>query len=105
VLYAESLMNLQPWDYWTEDLKPKGRGAEIVAVLEHALEVEPDHPQVAHLYIHATEAGPDPSSAEAAADRLRDLGVVAGHLVHMPSHTYARVGRYSDAVTTNEAGV
>ncbi len=105
VLYAESLMNLQPWDYWTEDLKPKGRGAEIVAVLEHALEVDPDHPQVAHLYIHATEAGPDPSSAEAAADRLRDLGVAAGHLVHMPSHTYARVGRYADAVTTNEAAV
>lgn len=105
VLYAESLMNLQPWDYWTEDLKPKGRGAEIQSVLEHALEVDPDHPQVAHLYIHATEAGPDPEKAEAAADRLIKLDVAAGHLNHMPSHTFARVGRYADAVTANEEAV
>jgi len=105
VQYAESLMNLQPWDYWTEDLKPKGRGDEIIQVLEHALEVTPAHPQAAHLYIHALEAGPDPSRAEAAADRLRDQGLAAGHLAHMPSHLYARVGRYADAATTNEEAV
>lgn len=105
VQFAESLMNLQPWDYWTEDLKPKGRGAEIVAVLERALEVAPKHPQVAHLYIHACEAGPNPEKAEKAADTLRDLNLAAGHLTHMPSHLYARVGRYSDAVTTNEEAV
>lgn len=105
VQYAESLMNLQPWDYWTEDLKPKGRGEEIIQVLEHALEVAPAHAQAAHLYIHALEAGPDPSRAEAAADRLRDQGLAAGHLAHMPSHLYARVGRYADAVTTNEEAV
>jgi tetratricopeptide (TPR) repeat protein len=105
VQYAESLMNLQPWDYWTEDLKPKGRGDEIIQVLEHALEVTPAHPQAAHLYIHALEAGPDPSRAETAADRLRDQGLATGHLAHMPSHLYARVGRYADAVTTNEEAV
>lgn len=105
VQFAESLMNLQPWDYWTEDLKPKGRGAEIIAALEHALEVAPRHPQVAHLYIHACEAGPDPAKAEKAADTLRDLNLAAGHLTHMPSHLYARVGRYTDAVTSNEEAV
>jgi tetratricopeptide (TPR) repeat protein len=105
VQYAESLMNLQPWDYWTEDLKPKGRTMEFIAVVERALSIDPTHPQAAHLYIHALEAGPNPAKAEAAADMLRDRVPAAGHLVHMPSHLYARVGRYADAVTSNEKAV
>lgn len=105
VLFAESLMNLQPWDYWTADLKPKGRCEDIVRVLERALEIEPKHPQAAHLYIHAMEASATPEKAEVAADRLRDLRLAAGHLVHMPSHLYARVGRYPDAVIANEDAV
>ncbi|MGI6455372.1 MAG: tetratricopeptide repeat protein [bacterium] len=105
VLYAESLMNLQPWDYWTEDLKPKGKASEIIAAIEHALEVDPTHPQAAHLYIHALEAGPNPGKAEAAADMLRDRVPGAGHLVHMPSHLYVRVGRFADAATANESAV
>lgn len=105
VMYAESLMNLQPWDYWTEDLKPKGQNEAFVAAIERALEMDPSHPQAAHLYIHALEAGPNPGGAEAAADRLLTRVPAAGHLVHMPSHTYARVGRYADAVTANEAAV
>ncbi len=105
VLYAESLMNLQPWDYWNEDLTPKGRITEIIAVLERALAVAPDHPQACHLYIHAMEAGPSPAAAEAAADRLTQLTPGAGHLVHMPSHLFARVGRYADAVDTNVRAV
>ncbi len=105
VVYVESLMNLQPWDYWTEDLKPKGRGAEILAVLERTLAAHPDHPQAAHLYIHATEAGPNPEKAEAAADMLVSRVPAAGHLVHMPGHTYVRIGRYADAVTANERAV
>ncbi len=101
-LYAESLMNLQPWDYWTEALEPKGRMTEIVAVLEAGLAQHPDHPQLCHLYIHAMEAGAEPEKAEAAADRLVGRAPDAGHLQHMPSHLYARVGRYADAVTANE---
>jgi tetratricopeptide (TPR) repeat protein len=104
-LYTESLMNLQPWDYWTEDLKPKHRAAEIVSVLEKALATHPDHPQVCHLYIHAMEAGPDPAKATAAAEVLTTRVPAAGHLVHMPSHLFARVGRYPDAVTANEVAV
>jgi len=104
-LYTESLMNLQPWDYWTEDKQPKFRGAEINAVLERGLAKYPDHPQLCHLYIHATEAGPDPSKAVPAAERLLRRVPGAGHLVHMPSHTFARVGRYSDAVLSNELAV
>jgi len=104
-LYAESLMNLQPWDYWTEDLEPNGRGAEILSVIERGLATAPYHAQLCHLYIHATEAGPNPGAAEAAADRLLTAAPAAGHLVHMPSHTYARIGRYADAVISNEMAV
>ena len=105
VQYAESLLNLQPWDYWTEDLQPEGRNTDIVAALERALRNDPTHPQAAHLYIHAEEAGPHPEKAEAAADMLLARVPDAGHLVHMPGHIYARVGRYGDAVTVNEKAV
>ncbi len=104
-LYAESLMDLQPWDLWTKDGEPKGRTDEIVAVLEAALAVSPLHPGANHFYIHAVEASPDPARAVAAADRLVDLVPGAGHLVHMPSHVYTRVGRYADAADTNERAI
>lgn len=104
-LYAESLMNLQPWDYWTHDGRPKGRIEEVVRVLEHAMEVDPDHPGANHFYIHAVEASGDPDRAVAAADRLTGLVPGSGHLVHMPSHVYIRVGRYADARRSNVAAV
>jgi tetratricopeptide (TPR) repeat protein len=102
VQFAESLMNLQPWDYWTENLEPKIRTTEIVAAIERAIELDPQHPQAAHLCIHALEASAHPEKAEPAADMLRARKNGAGHLVHMPSHLYARVGRYADAVLANE---
>src|SRR5690606_40211801 len=105
VQFAESLMNLQPWDYWTEDRGPKIRTTEIVAAIEHAMEIDPQHPQAAHLYIHALEASAYPEKAEPAADMLRARTNGAGHLVHMPSHLYARVGRYADAVMANEDAI
>ena len=70
--------------------------------MERVLEVEPDHPLALHLYIHALEASNDPGRAEAAADRLVNLVPGAGHLVHMPSHIFYRVGRYNDAAIANQ---
>lgn len=103
VLYADSLMNLQPWDYWEADgVTPKGRANEIIAALEQALEVNPDHPAGCHLYIHAVEASARPELAEPYADRLRGAMPAAGHLVHMPAHIYVRVGRYHDALAVNK---
>jgi hypothetical protein len=87
-------MNLQPWDYWTHEGEPKGRIEEIVAVLERAMRTAPDHPGANHFYIHAVEASNDPDRAVPAADRLTHLVPGSGHLVHMPSHIYVRVGRY-----------
>lgn len=100
-LYAESLMDRMPWAYWNDDGTPKEMTPTLVAALERVLAADPEHPGAAHLYIHAMEQF-TPKKAEAAADRLGGLVPVAGHLVHMPSHIYLRLGRYHDAVTANE---
>ena len=104
-LYAESLMNLQPWDYWTPTGEAKGRTNEFVHIIEGALASHPQHPGANHFYIHATEASADPDRAVAAADRLTSIVPGSGHLVHMPSHIYVRVGRYYDAATSNQAAI
>jgi tetratricopeptide (TPR) repeat protein len=103
VFYAEAMMDTQPWDYWRADgATPKGHAADIVATLEEIIRRAPDHPGTLHLYIHAVEGSTTPERAEAAADRLSTLMPGAGHIVHMPSHIYYRVGRYADAVRVNE---
>jgi tetratricopeptide (TPR) repeat protein len=105
-LYAESVMDLSPWDYW----KPGGREAKpqsvpIVPTLERVLARNPNHAGAIHLYIHAVEASDRPKRAEPYADRLRGAIPNAGHLVHMPSHIYYRVGRYLDALEDNKTAV
>jgi len=100
-LYAEAMMDLQPWDYWTTEGEPKGRALEIVSVLERVMQLDPDHPGALHFYIHAVEASNAPERAEAAADQLGGLVPGSGHLVHMPSHIYARVARWADAADSN----
>jgi tetratricopeptide (TPR) repeat protein len=102
--YAEALMDTQAWDYWGADgVTAKGHANEIVATLEGVVRRAPNHPGALHLYIHAVEASTTPERAEAAADRLFPLMPNAGHIVHMPSHIYYRVGRYGDANRANEA--
>jgi tetratricopeptide (TPR) repeat protein len=100
-LLADALMNLRPWSLWTPEGTPQPGTEEIVATLERVLAADPMHPGANHLYIHAVEASPDPRRAEAAADRLRGLMPGAGHMVHMPSHIYFRIGRYADATSVN----
>jgi len=100
-LFAESLMNTMPWNYWAEDGNPKPDTIKVISALEEVLEKAPDHPLAIHLYIHAVEASSSPERAEAAADRLGALVPGAGHLVHMPAHIYWRVGRYHDASEAN----
>jgi tetratricopeptide (TPR) repeat protein len=100
--YAEAMMDTQPWDYWEQDgVTPKGHALAIVATLESVIKRSPNHPGALHLYIHAVEASTTPERAEAAADRLEVLMPGAGHVVHMPSHIYYRVGRYADAAKVN----
>jgi tetratricopeptide (TPR) repeat protein len=101
VLFAESLMNLNPWKLWTPAGEPGPDTEEIVATLEMVLAKMPEHPGANHYYVHAIEASKQPEKAEAAADRLGSLVPGAGHLVHMPAHIYQRIGRYADASEAN----
>jgi len=103
-LYAESLMNLDPWKLWTLDGKPAKDTDEIVRTLESVLRRDPNHVGANHYYIHAVEASRNPERALASAARLPTLAPAAGHLVHMPAHVYARTGDHAAAAGANEAG-
>ena len=103
VLYAEAVMDLSPWNYWQPGgREPNPQSAPIVPTLERVLANHPNHPGAIHFYIHAVEASDRPQRAEPYADRLRGAIPAAGHLVHMPSHIYYRVGRYLDALGDNK---
>src|SRR6185436_20764433 len=90
VLYAESLMNLNPWKLWSLDGKAAAGTETIVATLEAMLKAHPDHPGANHYYIHAVEASQHPDKAVPCAERLAALVPGSGHLVHMPSHIWIR---------------
>jgi len=104
-LYAESLMDLNPWKLWSLDGKPSENTAEIVRVLESVLARDPNHAGANHYYIHAVEASPNPERALPSAHRLDTLVPQAGHLVHMPAHIYERTGFYEAAIRNNEEAV
>lgn len=104
-LYAEAMMDLRPWGYWSRDGEPYEGTAEVVSVIEKVIERNPLHPGALHLYIHLVESTDKVDKAEAAADRLLTLMPAAGHMVHMPAHIYQRVGRYADAARSNELAI
>jgi tetratricopeptide (TPR) repeat protein len=101
-MFAESLMNLRPWNYWTPDGRPYAETQEAIASLEMVLKRHPKHPGALHLWIHLWEPTDTPERAEAEADRLLPLMPGAGHIVHMPAHIFQRVGRYDDVIKVNE---
>ncbi len=105
VLYAESLMDLHPWDFWNKEGEAKPWTPKIMALLERIIEKNPDHPMANHLYIHASEASPNPEKALESAKRLGNAVPGAGHLVHMPAHTYIRVGMYHEGSEANERAI
>ena len=105
-LYAEALMDLRPWRYWTNAGKPMAASTlEQLSVLERAVKRYPDHIGACHLYIHAIEASNEAAKALPCANRLAQLAPGAGHLVHMPSHIYLRLGMWEEAVEHNEHAV
>jgi len=106
VLAAEAAMNVQPWNYWAKDgITPLPWAARAIALVEKVLARNPDQPEAQHLYIHLTEASRAPGRAEAAADGLLREAPASAHLVHMPSHTYYRIGRFNDAIGANERAI
>ena len=100
-IFAESLMDIRPWNYWTRDGLPYEETREIVAALEHVLAKHPNHPGALHYWVHLWEATDTPERAEAEADRLLHVMPGAGHMVHMPAHIYQRVGRHADVISSN----
>ncbi|MBL0008067.1 MAG: hypothetical protein IPP25_13095 [Saprospiraceae bacterium] len=94
-IYAESLMDMHPWDLWEKDGAAKPWTPEIIKAIEVAITLNPNHPGGHHYYIHALEASPYPERALPSAKKFDD-GLVprAGHLVHMPSHIYINTGDY-----------
>lgn len=100
-MFAESIMDLHPWDYWLKDGTPQPWTPEILSTLESVIEKSPDHHGANHLYIHAVEASKNPERGLVSADRLRFLAPGAGHLVHMPAHIYIRVGKYHEGSLAN----
>ncbi|MEY2528993.1 MAG: hypothetical protein QOJ05_1083 [Verrucomicrobiota bacterium] len=99
--FAESMMDLSPWNQWTNDGKPNPGTEEIVATLEAVMKMNPNHPFANHLYIHAVEASQHPEKAVPAANRLRNLQPGLAHNVHMPSHIDIRTGNWQKAIETN----
>ncbi|WP_067148515.1 tetratricopeptide repeat protein [Pseudotamlana agarivorans] len=104
ILYAASVMNTIPWNYWDKNGEPSPNIKEAKAALEKAMTLEPENPGAHHYFIHMVEL-PYPDMGVASADKLASLMPGAGHIVHMPSHIYIRVGRYKDAVTTNQKAI
>lgn len=106
VLAAEANMDTQPWNYWEAGARaPYGRTGRTLELLETALELDPEFAPAIHLYIHITESSVDPFRAEAYADRLHDRQLGVGHLLHMPSHTYLRLGRWQKTHDANIAAI
>ena len=99
-LYADAIMTSMPWSYWEKDLTPKANTMEAMSALEKAIAVSTKHPGAHHFRIHLTEL-PFPEQAAESGDALAPLMPGAGHMVHMPSHAYIRVGRYQDAAKSN----
>ena len=105
MLYVESVMDLRPWGYWQRDGAPHARTDDIVRLTEQVLARNPKHPGAVHMYIHLMEGTATPEKAEQAADTLLTLMPAAGHMVHMPAHIYQRVGRYADAIKSNQLAI
>jgi tetratricopeptide (TPR) repeat protein len=103
-LYAAALMNLSPWDYWNLDGSPKRDTEEILQTLQSVVDRNPRHAGALHYYIHTVEAR-HPERGEQHADMLAGLMPGAGHMVHMPSHIYMRVGRFADSYEANRRAV
>jgi tetratricopeptide (TPR) repeat protein len=99
-LYAESLMDLAPWNYWTPEYELRPGMEELVPTLESVLARDIDHAGACHFYIHAVEV-PTPEKALPCAERIPVNTPGAGHLVHMPTHLYLRLGRWADAIEGN----
>jgi len=104
-LYADAIMIRGAWNYWRRDGSPLPGTREAAAALDNILAIDPNHPGAVHLYVHLFEPSSEPERALPHADRLESTMPKEGHMAHMPSHIYVRVGQYDKAVATNERSI
>src|SRR5690606_1647757 len=93
-LFADARMNQRPWNYWTRDGQAQPGTEEALAALRSVIREHPDHPGAHHFMIHVSESSPNPEEGLPSAEVLASLVPGSGHLVHMPAHTFHRLGRY-----------
>jgi len=103
-MYAEGLMNTNPWKLWNLDGTANPGTEQVLERLRYVLARDPKHPGANHYYIHAVEASKNPGQAVASAEVLTGMMPAAGHLEHMPAHIMQRVGRYEEAAEANRKG-
>ncbi|MEC7974376.1 MAG: hypothetical protein VX142_01105 [Pseudomonadota bacterium] len=100
-LYAASYMSIGRWDYWDSDGNPRAETLQVAEALEHIMTKDLSNPGVLHLHVHLIEASMEPERALVSADALEATVPIGGHVVHMPSHIYVRVGQYDKAIDNN----
>ena len=105
LLAAEALLNLHPYDWWSAQGTPRPWTAEIAALLERSMALDPRLAGAHHYWIHLQESSPHPQRAQASADFLRGAVPGSGHLLHMPAHIDMRVGRYAAAIEANQRSI
>jgi tetratricopeptide (TPR) repeat protein len=100
-LYAASYMSIARWNYWDIEGQPLAETLPVALALEHIMEDNLLNPGVLHLHIHLVESSLTPERALISAEALEETVPIAGHVVHMPSHIYVRVGQYDRAIDSN----
>ena len=100
-LYAAAYMSIARWNYWDIEGEPLDETLEVALALEHIMQNDMTNPGVLHLHIHLVESSLEPERALISAAALEATVPIAGHVVHMPSHIYVRVGQYDKAIESN----
>jgi len=75
------------------------------SILEALWPKQPGHPGIAHYIIHTYDYPALADKARAAAQRYASIAPSAAHALHMPSHTFTRVGMWEESVNTNNRSI
>jgi hypothetical protein len=76
---------------------------KAAGILEQEFKRQPEHPGLAHYIIHSFDVPPLAPRALDAARRYSKIAPDAAHALHMPSHTFTRVGLWDESIKANEA--
>ena len=82
--------------------KTYAKNLKAAGILEPLFEKMPTHPGLAHYIIHAYDAPPLADKALVAARKYASLAPAIPHALHMPSHTFTRVGSWKESIDTNK---